>query len=170
MVYFRRSRRPEKQARALMKPIGIALIAIAVLITACGSPAPTPFLSPRSPSLSPLTSPLPVSYAVPFRLDRPIVAGADVVHGTGPAGVPILIADITFMGEVLGQGTIGPDGKFTIKVKLLEAGHRIGLGLAELAGTQWKAEDFYPAEFFGPDAMQVPQVGFFHDTVMVPSQ
>jgi hypothetical protein len=150
-----------------MKSKQITLILIAMLVVACGAPTPTPVLSPTSPSPSPLASPLPVGHAVPFKLDRPIVAGTDIVPGTGPAGVPIWIADVTFMGEVLGQGTIGSDGKFAIKVQPLEAGHRIGLGLAELAGTQWKAEDFYPVEFFGPDAMQVPQVGFFHDTVMV---
>jgi hypothetical protein len=110
---------------------------------------------------------LPVSNAAPFRLDRPIVSGTDVIRGTGPAGVPIWIADVTFMGEVLGQGTIGPDGKFSINVKPLEASHRLGLALAELSGTPWKPEDFYHAEFYGPDSMQLPQVGFFFDTVMV---
>jgi hypothetical protein len=152
-----------------MKSKQITLMLVAILIAACGAPAPTPMLSPTSlsPSPSPLASPLPVSHAVPFKLDRPIVAGTDTVRGTGPAGVPIWIGDVTFMGEVLGQGTIGSDGKFAIKVQPLEAGHRIGLGLAELAGTQWKPEDFYLAGFYGPDAMQVPQVGFFHDTVMV---
>jgi hypothetical protein len=71
------------------------------------------------------------------------------------------------MGEVLGQGKVGADGKFAIQVQSLPATHRIGVGLAELAGTQWKVEDFYKAEFYGPEAMQAPQVGFFFDTAMV---
>jgi hypothetical protein len=98
------------------------------------------------------------------------MANAVEVHGTGPAGVPIFIADITFMGEPLGTGTIGPDGKFTVSVKPLPDGHRIGLALGVLTGTQWKPEDFYLQEYYGPDAMQFPQVGFFHDTVMVGQQ
>ena len=148
-----------------MKLKQIILILIAMLVVACG--APTPILSPTSPSPSPLASPLPISHAIPLKLDRPIVAGTDVIRGTGPAGVPIWIADVTFMGEVLGQGTIGPDGKFAINVKPLEASHRLGVALAELSGTPWKPEDFYHPEFYGPDAMQLPQVGFFFDTVMV---
>jgi hypothetical protein len=145
----------------------ILSVLVVVLLVACGAPAPTPRLSPIATSISPLPSPLPVNNAVPFQLDRPIVAGTDVIRGTGPVGVPIWIADVTFMGEVLGQGTIGPDGKFAIQVKPLEANHRLGVALAELAGTPWKAEDFYRPEYYGPDVMQAPQVGFFFDTVMV---
>jgi hypothetical protein len=147
----------------------VLFVLITLLVVACGAPTPTPRLSPIPAQLSPLTSPLsvPATSAVPFQLERPIVAGAAVIRGTGPAGVPIWIADVTFMGEVLGQGTIGPDGKFAIQVQPLEANHRLGIALAELAGTPWTAEDFSRPEFYGPDATQAPQVGFFFDTVMV---
>ncbi len=74
------------------------------------------------------------------------------------------------MGEPLGTGVIGPDGKFAIQVPPLEATHRIGLALGVLDGTAWKAEDFYPEKFFGPGYMQIPQVGFFHDTEIIPAK
>ncbi len=145
------------------------LIVVAALLVACTvSVPPSPRLteSPLGPSpLSPL--PAPSTQVTPFKLDRPILAGATEIRGTGPAGVPIYIADITFMGEPLGTGKVDTDGKFVIVVKPLEAGHRIGLRLGILEGTPWKPEDFYRQEFYGPDAMQVPQVGFFHDTVLV---
>jgi hypothetical protein len=148
------------------------LLISAVLLTACGSPLPVPRPQQSPVQTSPLASPLPipVSAVVPFQIERPLSAGATEVRGTGPAGVPVNIADVTFMGDSLGTGTIGPDGKFTIQVRPLEAGHRIGLALGILDGTSWKSEDFYPEKFFGPGAMQVPQVGFFHDTEIVPAK
>jgi len=164
-----------------IRNISLVFIA-AILVAACGAPIPTVQPQPvqsqlaqpqQSPILkSPLPSPLPTLEPgiVPFELERPLLAGATQVRGTGPAGVPIYIADVTFMGDPLGTATIGPDGKFAITVKPLEAGHRIGLRLGILDGTPWKPEDFYRQEFYGPDAMQVPQVGFFHDTVLVGSK
>ena len=148
------------------------LLILAVLLSACGSPTPIPQPEKSPVQVSPLASPLPTQTGavIPFTIERPLVAGATVVHGTGPAGVPIYIADVTFMGDPLGTGTIGPDGKFTIQVRPLEASHRIGLALGILDGTPWKPADFYPDKFFGPGAMQIPQVGFFHDTEMVPAK
>jgi hypothetical protein len=145
------------------------LLAMALWLTACGSPLPVPPPQQSPIQASPLASPLPApaSTAISFTIDRPLVEGATEIRGTGPAGVPIYIADVTFMGDPLGTGTIGPDGKFTIQVHPLEARHRIGLALGILEGTPWKVEDFYPEKFFGPGAMQLPQVGFFYDTEMV---
>lgn len=144
---------------------------IILCLAACTSPAPTLSPVPTSPLiLSPLDTPTALSAAVPFRLDKPIVEGINTVSGTGPSGVPIIIADVTFVGEVLGTGRIGPDGVFTIAVPVLEKGHRIGLAIGDLTGTQWKMEDFYPPEYHGDEAMQVPQVGFFHDTALVQSK
>ena len=145
-------------------------ILIVVFVAACDgiTPGPRPTSSPLTPGVSPLGSPVVVpASVVPFRLDRPLTAGATEIRGTGPAGVPIYIADVTFMGEPLGTGIIGSDGKFAINVQPLAEGHRLGLALGILDGTRWKPADFYEPDFYGPDAMQIPQVGFFHDTVMV---
>ena len=154
-----------------IRNISLFFIAV-VLAAACAAPAPVA-QPQRSPvQMSPLPSPLPTtdSAGVPFKLERPIPAGATEVRGTGPAGVPVFVADVTFMGESLGTGTIGPDGKFVVAVKPLEANHRLGLALGNLEGTAWKPEDFYREAFYGPEAMQVPQVGFFQDTVLVGNQ
>jgi hypothetical protein len=104
---------------------------------------------------------------VPFTLEKPLAAGATTVRGTGPAGVPIVIANVTFMGEVLGQGVIGEDGGFEISVAPLEEGHRLGIAIGELAATPWTYADFYVEGFRGDNAMQVPQVGFLFDSALV---
>jgi hypothetical protein len=155
-----------------MKPryMFVVLIAVSLVGGACTAPqpAPQPTASPLTANVSPLVSPLPAAANVmPFKLDRPLLPGATEVRGTGPAGVPIFIADVTFMGDPLGTGTIGADGEFVVTVYPLADGHRIGLALGILDGTRWKSEDFYLPAYYGPDSMQAPQVGFFHDTVMV---
>ncbi len=153
----------------LRRVLSVSMLLI-VLAAGCDTtlPGPQPTASPVTPGVSPLASAVAApSAVVPFRLERPIAAGATEVRGSGPAGVPIVIMDVTFMGEPLGTGTIGPDGKFVVNVKPLPDGHRIGLALGVLDGTGWKPEDFYLQGYYGPDAMQAPQVGFFHDTVMV---
>jgi hypothetical protein len=151
-------------------PVFVASLLVG-LIVACNATPPQPTQSPVGPSPvarpAIVASPLPASNAVPFALEQPLTAGMTVVRGTGPAGVPVFIADVTFMGEPLGTGTIGPDGKFNITVPTLESKHRIGLALGEMSGTQFKPEQFYSAEFQGPGAMQLPQVGYFLDTEMV---
>ena len=87
--------------------------------------------------------------------------------GRGPAGVPIGLLNITFMGTMLGQTTIGEDGTFAFTVEPLEAGHRIGIVLGILDGTQWTPEYFQNSAFYGDEARSVPLVGFFYDTALV---
>ena len=106
------------------------------------------------------------SSIVPFRLDKPIVAGATEVSGVGPAGVPIMIVDITVMGSILGQGKIGEDGTFVIVVPVLEKDHRIGIALDNLDGTQWSPADFTEA-YTGDEAQISPMIGAFYDTALI---
>ncbi len=167
-----------------MKPYRSFLYLFGFLLAACTSPTPgsggsatasaypigsTP--ATNSPSVAyPIASPTrpPGSGNVtPFRLDKPIVAGATQISGTGPAGVPIVLVDVTFMGPVLGQTTIGADGKFVFQVAALEKSHRIGVTLADLTGTKWKTEDFSDQGYQGDEAVLVPQVAFFYDTALV---
>ena len=110
------------------------------------------------------TSRIPI---VPFAIERPVAAGSTVIRGAGPAGVPIIIVSVTFMGEVLGEGVIGEDGTFEIAVPKLETGNWIGVALADLTGSDFTFEDFYPTGFYGEGAAQVPQVGFVYDSVTV---
>ncbi len=155
----------------------ICLTLTAMLLTACATtPAPTRSpLSVPGPQNSPLQVPSPLrtpvpgpaSKIVPFRLNKPIVEGVDKVNGTGPAGVPVVLADVTFGGNALGTATIGSDGTFVIKTPVLEKSHQVGLALGNLTGTRWSPEDFYPTGYQGSEAMLVPQVGFFYDTAMI---
>ncbi len=164
---FRRSK--------LQFPCLLAVAAsILLVLVACAPPtggpvednSPLQLPSPLSPSQdsSPLSTP---SVVVPFRLDKPILEGDSTVSGTGPAGVPIIIADVTFMGKQLGMGVIDASGNFVVEVPGLEKNHMIGIMLGNLTGTQWEPEDFYAEGFMSDDAMSVAQVGFFYDTAIV---
>jgi len=118
-------------------------------------PAPTERNSP----------PVPV---VPFRLNKPVLDSATEVSGTGPAGVPVLIADVTFYGDLLGEGSIASDGTFVVQLSNPALkDHKIGIALADLTGTSWIIDDFSDPGFFGDEPLQVPVVGFFYDTTMV---
>lgn len=119
---------------------------------------------PAPAALAEETSRIPI---VPFAIERPVDAGSTVIRGTGPAGVPIIIVSVTFMGEVLGEGFIGDDGVFEISVPALEAENWVGVALADLTGSEFTFEDFYPTGFYGEGAAQVPQVGFVFDSVTV---
>jgi hypothetical protein len=104
---------------------------------------------------------------VAFVIDRPILEGTDAVSGTGLPGAPLILLDVTFMGAELGRATIGTDGRFSIPVAPLEKGHRIGIILEDSAGSQWAPQDITSPRYFGPGAMQAPQIAFFYDTEMV---
>jgi hypothetical protein len=103
-----------------------------------------------------------------FQLDKPVIAGVTKVTGKGPSGIPVVLADVTLGGNVLGSTTINREGRFEIKVGApLEAGHRVGLTLGDLSGTGKQHRDFYDEVFYGDGALTVPQIGFFFDTAMV---
>jgi len=142
--------------------------------TVVPSLAPYPFGNSPAPTLSeqmvyPVGTPTEPSASgiVPFHLARPVVEGATLVTGTGPAGVPILLQDVTFMGAQMSSTVIGQDGKFAFQVAPLSKNHRIGICLADLSGTSWKPEDFSSQAYSGEEPMQVPQAGYYYDTTLV---
>jgi len=149
----------------------ISILAMFVLLAACSTAKPTGNLQPTATMRSDYPEPGQGiggdENAIPFLLDKPILAGAKEISGSGVPGVPIAILDITLMGPVLGQTTIKEDGSFVVEVSPLEAGHRVGLFLANLEGTSWKPEDFQDKGYFGEEARMVPMVGFFYDTALV---
>ncbi len=105
---------------------------------------------------------------IPFRLDKPIIAGATQVTGTGPAGVPLSLQDVSFMGRLLAQTVIKSNDTFEFQLgSPLEARHRLGIMIDNLEGTKFKPEDFYAPDYLGDESMQLPQVGFYYDTAMV---
>jgi hypothetical protein len=135
-------------------------------------PAPGDSLFPNSPGemaypaleIKNLTS----ENYIRFQLDKPVYEGTIELRGNGPAGIQIVIADVTFFGEVIVKGFIDLDGSFLIELpKPLEKAHRIGIALGDLKGTKWENVDLSDPGFFGDEFQQVPMVGFFYDTVLV---
>ena len=97
-----------------------------------------------------------------FQISRPVTAEDHVVEGSGLPGTGIVLHDITRMGVELGATVIGEDGRFEIPVQALTQNVRIGIALAEQDDSIWAN----PA-LLGPDALVVPLVGVYLDTVMV---
>ena len=122
------------------------LATAAILLTGCAAgPAPSPIPQP-----DPLAPTLPAPrYTV--TLD-PVRAGDLVVSGSGPAGLPIRIVDISQVGYSYGETMIGQGGRFTLQLaEPAIGGNRIGVLLADLAGSKYT-----PADFGGRD---IPLIG-----------
>ena len=107
------------------------------------------------------------STAVPFQLNKPILPSDTQVTGTGLPGVPIMLVDVTDVGAIVSEAIIQPDGTFTFEVNNLQAGHRVGVMLANLDQTSWTIESFFDPGFNGDEAMVNPNIGFLFDTCMV---
>jgi len=107
---------------------------------------------------------------LPFSLDEPLTEGDTQVSGTGPIGVPILIADLTFVGEVMGKGTIDSDGQFDIPLGTpLITNHRIGILLdSETTEFEFTQEILDQLEAFkGEEAINLPRIGQAYDAASV---
>jgi hypothetical protein len=156
------------------------LIALLALSACNPAPPPTPTRDPSYPPVA-ATAAAPTGYpapaasptacadsATPFEFDRPLAVGATTISGSGVPNVPIVIANITFMGEQIGSGTIGPDGRFSIEVLPLTSGSNIGLRLGDLSGTPFDEKALTENLcLHGPEPALVPQVGFFLDSTPV---
>ncbi len=164
---------PKKFERNLL-----VLILYALALTACrpaALPSPTlPLPSPTpldeaypGPTLPVITPSAPATSAVRFQIDRPVRTGATVVKGSGPAGIPIAIINVTDMGAELGAGVIDPNNRFAIAVSPLPVNVRIGLTLGDLTGTSYTYEQFNEEAYKGEEALLVPLVGYFQDTALV---
>jgi hypothetical protein len=106
-----------------------------------------------------------------FAIDRPLIAGATHVAGQGPAGIAIVVVDVTLTGKELGQGFIADEGRFDIELaEALEQGHRIGL-MAGITRTMTAEESqAYLTELYewrGEGARSLPYIGMLFDTAMV---
>jgi hypothetical protein len=157
-----------------LRGIVLTLLVVAIVaLTGCGpaSPAGGPLQAdppPLAADPQPPTATVPGGPALtPFALARPVREGDTVVRGSGPAGVPVVLVDVTFMGQRLAQTVIGPDGTFQVTLNALEKNHRLGIMLGELTGTSWSDASFQDPGYNGPQAMQVPQIAFLFDTVFV---
>ena len=107
-----------------------------------------------------------------FSLDRPLEAGATTVGGQGPAGIPIVMVDVTLTGKRLGTGFINDEGEFDIKLsEPLEAGHRIGIMAGTTSDMSEEEAQAYISrlkDWRGEGARSLPFIGTLLDTAMVP--
>ncbi len=153
------------------------------LLAACGQqPAlsPTAAVSVTTPVAAGYPGPdaaypnpaVPPTYPVPasapqgprFTIDKPVTASDTQVTGTGPAGVPIRLIDVTQSGEVLAITTIRDDGSFSFDVAgKLVAGHRVALVLGDTTGTSFNPTDFIS----GPGYQDFPLIGILFDSAYI---
>ena len=179
--------------KALTRVAAIILsVGLLATLVGCGDSKPTE--SPLPPPSSPLSVPsqfespamlptqvpathvpeIPGPTLIPgptFAIDRPLKAGTTRITGQGPAGIPIVVVDVTLTGKELGQGFIDNTGHFDIKLSQpLEYNHRIGL----MAGTThlMSADEaqVYITQLYrwkGEGARNLPYIGVLFDTAMV---
>jgi hypothetical protein len=124
--------------------------------TAAGGPYPPPSPTFTIRDAYPATEEEPPG--ILLALERPVHSGDTTIRGVGPAGITVFVRNITQMGADIGQATIASDGTFTIQATSLQANTRIGV-----TTTASVPEGIRPGE----GALNVPQVGYFYDTVLV---
>lgn len=103
-----------------------------------------------------------------FRIDQPVKAGATTVTGQGPKNLSIAIVNITLSGTILGTGTIGDDGRFSIPVSPLPEGYRIGLTVTDVEeGKTFEEVAVELYDYRGEGYTLVPSVGIFFDSALI---
>lgn len=110
----------------------------------------------------------PTIEGVRFAIDRPLRAGQTTVTGAAPENTFVILSDITYAGQTLGEGQSDENGRFSIVVSPLTGGNRVGLSVSTLQGSQSMAEvvqEYYP--YRGEGYIEVPNVGVFFDSALV---
>ncbi len=75
-----------------------------------------------------------------LKLDEPLYAGATQVSGVGPAGVPIIIMDISAMSPI-GSGEVDENGEFVVQVApALAAPNLVGIMLDDARPSPYPKE------------------------------
>jgi hypothetical protein len=154
-----------------IKKLIALIIAITAGVTSCSNKQ-VASLSPVSPIPSREESPMPTEPALlgpEFSIHKPLFPGDTEVSGTGPYDLPIAVVDVTMMGEILGRGSIGSDGNFTISVTPpLIANHRIGIMLDEQASDQYTEEVLMQLKNFqGENMITLPRIGRIYEAASV---
>lgn len=99
-----------------------------------------------------------------FHFTLPVLTNDQVVTGTGPINVPIILVDVSEMGLILAATTIKEDGSFIFVLdEPLQSGHVIGLQLGDLEGTGIDKNDF----LFSDTYYERPLIGTFFDLTTV---
>jgi len=99
-----------------------------------------------------------------FNINEPVKAGNTIVTGTGPAGVPIQLINISEIDVVLGETNINDVGTFMFELdKPLVINHSIGIKLGNISNTSLKEEDF----LYNDNYYERPFIGVLFDIVYV---
>ncbi len=99
-----------------------------------------------------------------FHIDRPVSSTDFSVTGTGPANVPIILVNVSKVGDVLADTIINEQGTFVFQLdQALIAGHTIGIQLGNIEGTEFEEDQFVYSETY----FDRPYVGILFDLVVV---
>ncbi len=169
------------------KHMFILILVIIVFLVSCGgkesavhtsSPEPASYPVQEGESSYPITqqdteeeSGYPISENEPaypqgpeFSFDSPVKAADEFVTGTGPAGVPIKLVDVSEVGLVMSETLIDNDGVFNfILEEPLVSGHTIGIQLGDLENTDFSESDFQYSESY----FERPMIGILFDMLVV---
>lgn len=161
-----------------LKKLLFTLLMVGLLLVACSSkPSPqiSQALEEESYPVSDYSNLIGTGYPVEdtehaqlqspaFIIQTPVKADDEVVRGTGPAGVPIILISVSDVGDVLGETTIDADGVFSFTLNApLTSGQIIGLQLGDITGTEFSEGDFLYSDTY----FEHPLVGLMFDKVVV---
>jgi len=110
----------------------------------------------------------PISTTYPNKqfifIEKPVTNKDKSVKGKGPAGLPLILVDVSLVGELLSETTVDLKGNFEfILERPLEVNHTIGVQLGDLQGTDFLETDFTMSSLF----YDRPLVGILFDLVSV---
>jgi len=99
-----------------------------------------------------------------FTIDEPLTINSTSVTGIGPAGVPIILIDVSQMGEKLSETIINGQGNFMFSLNSpLIIDHTIGIQIGDLANTRFDPNDFISS----PTYYDKPMIGIILDIANV---
>jgi len=165
----------------------LILLLVLIFLVSCGgkesarepsSPEPASYPVEEGESSYPITEPeteeesgYPISEnesAYPqgpeFSFDAPVTSSDEFVTGTGPAGVPIILVDVSEVGLVLSETLIDSDGVFSFTLEeAIGSGHTIGIQLGDLENTEFSEGDFLYSDSY----YERPMIGILFDMLVV---
>jgi hypothetical protein len=99
-----------------------------------------------------------------FNIDKPVKLSATMVTGNGPANVPMVLVDVSEMGQELATTTIDGQGNFIfILTSPLIVDHTIGIKLGDVQDTTLDPDDFMYSDSY----YDRPLIGILFDIARV---
>ncbi len=95
-----------------------------------------------------------------FTINTPLRVADGQISGTGQAGVPLRIVNITQDSTVIATTTIGDDGTYSVAISGVSANDLVGIMLGDTQGTTLNPNDFLR----GPGYQDLPLIGIVFDS------